>query len=80
MTMNVEPTMWGCVAWSDTSIASKRILRNLQAKGVIIETGLHLLEARRCACLLVDGFQSARYRQVILEFDRDALICERLEN
>jgi hypothetical protein len=30
--------------------------------------------------LLVDGFQRSRDRQVILEFDRDALICERFEN
>jgi len=30
--------------------------------------------------LLVDGFQRSRDRQVILEFYRDALICERFEN
>jgi len=29
---------------------------------------------------LVDGFQRSRDGQVILEFDRDALICERFEN
>ena len=30
--------------------------------------------------LLVYGFQRSRDRQVILEFDRDALICERFED
>jgi hypothetical protein len=30
--------------------------------------------------LLVDGFQRSRDRQVVLEFDRDALVCERFEN
>ena len=34
----------------------------------------------RKAALLVDGFQRSRDRQVILEFDRDALVCERFEN
>jgi hypothetical protein len=32
------------------------------------------------AYLLVDGFQRSCDRQVILEFDRDALIGERFEN
>jgi len=29
---------------------------------------------------LVDGFQGARDRQVVLEFDRDTLVCQRLED
>jgi hypothetical protein len=41
----------------------------------------NLVERReRKIALLVDGFQRSRDRQVILEFDRDALIRKRFEN
>jgi hypothetical protein len=66
--------MWGCFAWSATSIASKRIFRNLKAPSKT------WIERQEGEALLVDRFQGAGDRQVILEFNRDALIRQRLEN
>ena len=68
--------MWGCLAWSATSIASKRIFKNLRQAA---ETQRRFLEGKTVGSL-VDRFEGTCDGQVILEFNSDTLIRERLEN